>query len=141
MFQPIPAIAQDQVVRSLVVVGVPQSVRFVRSASVELPNGDLIVSSEYRVVLQRVRKIAGEGEVPKRLTLNLFAPHHGSIASEPAIAVVLDMKGDVIDAKDWTIVWQTACFPPELIRDLQRAKEIYPASEDGKMCLKFDKNL
>jgi hypothetical protein len=141
MIQATPAAGQDQSVRQLVVVGAPDSVRFVRAASVERPNGDLIVSNEYRVVLQRVRKIAGDGEIPRRLTVNLFAPHLGSISSEPAIAVVLDIKGDAIEAKDWTIVWQTACFPPELIRNLQRAKEIYPASEDGKMCLKFDKNL
>ena len=141
MIEATPAVAQDQSVRQLVVVGSPDSVKFVKSASMELPNGDLIVSNEYRVVLQRVRKIAGDGEVPRRLTLNLFAPHLGSISSEPAIAVVLDIKGDAIDAKDWTIVWQTACFPPELMRNLQPAKEIYPASEDGKMCLKFDKSL
>jgi hypothetical protein len=139
MIGPTPAAAQNQSIRRLVVVGSPDSVKFVKSASVELPNGDLIVSSEYRVVLQRVRKIAGDGEVPRRLTLNLFAPHLGSIASEPAIAVVLDIKGDVIEAQDWTIVWQTVCFAPELIRDLQPAQEIYPASEDGKKCLKFDK--
>jgi hypothetical protein len=138
---PTPAVAQDQSVRQLVVVGSPDSVKFVKSTSMELPNGDLIISNEHRVVLQRVRKIAGDGEVPKRLTLNLFAPHQGSIASEPAIAVVLDIKGNAIEAKDWTIVWQTACFPLELIRDLQPAQEIYPGSEDGKKCLKFDKNL
>jgi hypothetical protein len=138
---PIPAVAQDQPLRQVVVVGSPGSVKFVRSASMELPNGDLIVSSEYRVVLQRVRKIAGDGEVPRRLTLNLFAAHLGSISSEPAIAVVLDIKGDVIEAKDWTIVWRTVCFPPELIRDLQLAKDIYPSSEEGKKCLKFDKVL
>ncbi|MEO8062377.1 MAG: hypothetical protein ABI821_06490 [Pseudomonadota bacterium] len=141
MVEPIPAVAQDQSVRPLVVVGAPHSVRFLKSASVELPNGDLIVSNEYRVVLQRVRKIAGDGEVPRRLTLNLFAPHMGSISSEPAIAVVLQLKGDAIEAKDWTIVWQTACFPPELIRNLKPAKEIYPSSEDDKKCLKFDRNL
>ena len=135
---PTPAAAQDQSVRRLVVVGSPGSVKFVKSASVELPNGDLIVSSEYRVVLQRVRKIAGEGEVPRRLTLNLFAPHLG-VSREPAIAVVLDIKGDVIEAQDWTIVWQTACFPPEPMRHLQPVQDIYPASEDGKKCLEFDK--
>lgn len=133
-----PLSAADSMPKRVVVVAVPAHVKFIESASGELPNGNLIIASKYSVVLERVRKIAGDGAVPKRLRVTLFAPHKGSISSEALISVVLEVADGKFEARYWNVVRQVTCLPRELIQDESPARDVYGSVVGDEKCLKFE---
>jgi hypothetical protein len=130
--------AQDATGRRVVVIGAPRSATFIQSASQELANGDLIIASEYGVVLEKVRKIAGEGDVPRRLRVKLLAPHQGSLSSEPIISVVLEVRDGKFEALYWNIVSHSTCLPKQLIGDEPLATEVYGSINGSDRCLSFE---
>jgi hypothetical protein len=122
----------------VVVIGSPTDVKFIASESGELPNGDLRLANAYSLVLERVRKIAGEGVVPSRLRLRLSASHQGSLSREKLISVVLELKDGKYEAKYWDAVRKITCVPRELMNDETPAKDVYVSTVGDEKCMKFE---
>jgi hypothetical protein len=131
--------ADDSRHQQVVVVGSPKSVKFLDSASGLLSNGEMRIANEYVVVLERVRKIAGNGNVPSRLSLKLLASHAENIPKGALISVVLEVGGGTFEVKYWDVVRQTTCMPRELVKDAPPAEgiDVFIVGSD-KGCMAFD---
>jgi hypothetical protein len=129
--------AEESVHKQVVVIGSPKQVKFVASATGDLPDGSLRVANEYAVVLEHVRKISGDGDVPKRLSLKMFATHEVNLSGEKLITVVLGVEEGRFFVKYWDTIRQTTCIPRELYKN-ERLPDGYNAELVGdKVCFKF----
>jgi hypothetical protein len=133
-----PLRAQDSMHKRVVVIGSPKSVKFLGSASKALPGDEIRIANEYAVVLERVTRIAGDTEVPSRLSLKLLAANAENIPKGALIYVALDVDSDTFDVKYWDIVRQTICIPRELVKDAPLAEEVDLSIEGDKSCMSFD---
>jgi hypothetical protein len=133
-----PLSAEDSLPRRIVVLAIPTHVKFVENDSRELPDGSLWIAGKYSVGLERIRMIAGDGEVPRKLRVTLSASHFGTIASEPLISVVLEVEGGKLKAVYWGAVIHSTCLPRELIDDASPVNGVYSSMVGDDKCLKFD---
>jgi hypothetical protein len=129
--------AEEPAPRQIVVTGSPQKVRFLASATEWSSEEELRVANEYSVELDRVEKIFGEGDVPRRLSLRMYATHAVNLSGEKRITVVLGVENGRFYVKHWDIIRQTTCMPRELYRNERLPEGFHVQVVDDTICLKF----
>jgi len=130
--------AENAVHKQVLVIGHPKSVKFVADVSKMLSSEELLITNEYAVVLDGIRKIAGDGDVPSRLSIRLFASHAENILNEKVIAVVLEVEGGGFNVKYWNVIRQTTCIPQDLLTDAAPADGVQVSKVgDDQKCVTF----
>jgi hypothetical protein len=130
--------AADPVHKQVIVIGVPKRVKFLADATRDVSDDELFVANEYSVVLDRVRKIAGDAEVPRRLRLKLLATHAEVLAGQALIAVVLEVDAGTFKARYWEVVSRTVCIPLDLLAGEPPDEGVYVSYVGDLKCLKFN---